>query len=101
MSILIMGRMSSLIVVLLVLTLDVRHKVLDLLGEGVQVLGEGVQALVEGVHALFHVLRHVGYLSVQLFQVLSMGGRGHCGGLGRMIPQRSTQDKESVGIGGK
>jgi len=96
-----MGRIISLILILMVLILDVRHKILDLLGEGVMVLGEGVQALVEVFNTLVHALRHVGYLSVQILQVISMGGRGHYGGFFRMIPQRSTQDKESIGIGGK
>jgi len=63
MSILIMERMSSLIVVFLVLTLDVWHNFVDLLSEGVHFLGEGVQSHAEGVH----VLIHVGYLVVQLF----------------------------------
>ena len=54
---------------LLVLTLNVRHKFMDLLGECVQVLGEGVQVLVERVHVLAQGFGHFGYISVQLFSV--------------------------------
>jgi hypothetical protein len=90
MSNIIMGRMSSLIVVLRVLNLAVQRKFLQLLGEEAQSLSY-----------LVHALRNFGYLSVQLFQVLSVGGRGHYGGSCRIIPRRSSQYKESLGLGGK
>jgi hypothetical protein len=65
MIILIMGIMSSLRVGLKVLTLDLCHKFMEL-------LGEGVQALVEGFHVLVHVLKHFGYLHFQLVHILSL-----------------------------